>query len=660
MSSCCQCKAPPASATPHRTTEWMRVAFAGLIAAQSMIFSLAVNLSPPEGRTRLALHAALAASAVLVFLLVGLPLLRAAIGAARRRRIVFEQLFLAGILGAFAASLQSTLSGSGHVYYEVVAVLLAIYTFGRILGDRRRSAALDAARTLGREFDTCDRVEAGGRISKVSVSEIRSGDTVLAAAGGSIPVDGIVIDGASFVNESALTGEPFPVVKRAGDSAFAGSHSLDGALRIRATAAGGGRRLDAILASVTAAQSKPSHLEREADRLVAWFLPIVFGISLVTFCAWGLCAGWTVGLFNALAVILVACPCSMGLATPIGIWSAMADLSGRGLVAGTSDLIERLASIDIVVFDKTGTLSNDQLELVDLVCQPGIDRQFLLAEIAAIEAASSHPIARAFRHHVSTLNAEDVHPLPGVGISGHVAGIELQIGNAALLTQDTGLTAQLRASDAATHTIYIVRNGALAAAASLREHLRNPAREIIATLEAADIPCAILTGDRPESAAAHGLANVHAGLSPQEKATRLRELSGRALFVGDGINDAPAMAEAHASLCVTSGSGIARDVAMGELRDLSAIPFAIARSRAAVRTIRQNLLFAAAYNFLGIALAASGILHPVAAALLMLVSSFTVSWRALRTPAGGFHLAPLKMAKPPARRATHTNLPQPV
>ncbi len=650
MSSCCHCKAPPASAAPRRAAEWMRVAFAGLIAAQSMIFGLAVNLSPPEGRTRLALHAALAASAVVVFLLVGLPLLRAAFGAARHGRIVFEQLFLAGIFGAFAASLQSTLRGSGHVYYEVVAILLAIYTFGRILGERRRSAALDAARTLGREFDTCERIAGDGRVATVPVREIQPGDMVLVAAGTGIPIDGVVMDGAAFVNESALTGEPFPIAKRGGDPVFAGSHSLDGALRVRATAAGGERRLDGILARVIAAQSKPSHLEREADRLVAWFLPAVFGIAALTFCVWSLRAGWTVGLFNALSVVLVACPCSMGLATPIGIWSAMADLARRGLVANTSDLIERLAAVDAAVFDKTGTLSREQLELVEFVCAPGINREALLEEVAAIETTSAHPVARAFRRQAPGLVAENVRQLPGAGIAGRVNGAELRIGNASILARDN--------IDAAPHTFYVTRNGALAATALLRERLRDPAREIIAELEAAGIPCAILTGDRPETAAIHALPNIHAGLSPLEKASRLRAISSRALFVGDGINDTPAMAEAHASLCLTTGSGIARDVAMGELRDLRAIPFALARSRGAVRIIRQNLLFAAAYNFIGIGLAASGVLHPVAAALLMLGSSLTVSWRALRKPSLGFQLPVLKTSA--ACREPRSGLPQPV
>ncbi|MGH8046491.1 MAG: heavy metal translocating P-type ATPase [Chthoniobacterales bacterium] len=625
MSSCCQCKATGVVETSAQDTiGWIRVAFAGLVAAQSMILGLAVNLSPPGEPSRTILHAILAVSAAGVFLLVGLPLLRAAFSAARHGRIVFEQLFLAGIFGAFAASLISTFTGKGHVYYEVVAVLLAIYTFGRILGERRRSAALDAAKKLGAEFDMCERISAAG-ITKVPVREIRPGDIVLVPAAAAISVDGAVVGGSALVNESALTGEPFPVSRRVGDTVFAGTHTLDGALQIRVT--GASRQLDVILSRIAAAQSRPSHLQREADRLVAWFLPAVFAIAGITFALWTLRAGWTTGLFNALAVILVACPCSMGLATPIGVWSALAGLARRGVITSDSDLVERLAGIDAAVFDKTGTLGEEHLDIVDFVAAPDADRAALLAEVAALEAASNHPIARAFRKHASGIVAQDVRLLPGAGIAGHVGDAKLEIRNTPANGGD--FSDQLRGNGPASHTLHILRDGAPAGAVLLREHLRDSARQVIASLEAAGIPCAVLTGD---SGNAHGLPNTHTGLSSLEKIERMRGLGNKVLFVGDGINDAPAMAEAHASLCIAGGSAVAQQAAMGEIRDLGELPWAIARCRATVRAIRWNLLFAACYNFAGIALAAAGLLHPVAAALLMLASSFTVSWRALREP----------------------------
>jgi heavy metal translocating P-type ATPase len=597
-----------------------------------MIFSLAVNVSPPLGTARISLHAALAASAVLVFALVGIPLARTALVAATRGRIVFEQLFLAGILGAFAASVISSLTGVGHVYYEVVAILLAIYTFGRTLGDRRREAALQAARSLGEEFETCERLVPEGALQRIPVREIRRGDLVHIAAGSAVPIDGVITEGSALVQENTLTGEAFPVTRRPGDPVLAGSRLLDGPLRVRATAPGNERQLDALLERVRAAQSRPAHLQREADRLVAWFLPAVMLVAALTFAGWTLHSGWTVGLFNALAVLLVACPCSMGLATPIGVWSALADLARHGIAAGTSDLVERLAQVEQVVFDKTGTLGDERLALVDFVSAPGIDRETLLGEISALEAASDHPIANAFRLHPPAGIATDVRLISGVGIEGRVDDVHLQIGNASLLAGRSAdiLRAELPAALPGERELLVLRDGELAGVARLREQLREAARSVVADLEAAGLPCTILTGD--SSPTEHGLAATESGLTPERKATRVRELSaaGRVLFVGDGVNDAPAMAEAHASLALATGSSLARETALGEFHDLRAIPFAIARSRATLRAIRQNLLFAAAYNGLGITLAAAGILHPVAAALLMLASSLTVSVRALR------------------------------
>lgn len=624
MSSCCKCKT--AAITPRKAaSRWIRFAFAGIVAAQSMILGLAVNLSAPEEPARMALHGLLAVSAVTVFLLTGLPLARAAWDAARNGRVAFEQLFLVGIAGAFAASLVSTLSGQGHIYYEVVAVLLAIYTFGRVLGENRRAAALDAARGLGTEFEMCERVDSEGRLERIPASALREGDIVHVPAGSAVPVDGVVVDGAAFINESALTGEPFPVVRRAGDIVRAGGHSVDGALRVRAN--GGPRQIDGIISRISAAQAHPSRLEREADRLVAWFLPLVLLAAAGTFAFWTWHAGWTTGLFNALAVVLVACPCSMGLATPIGVWSALADLARRGVVAASSDLVERLAGVKAAVFDKTGTLGEEHLDLVDFVAAPGFDRSALLAEAAALEAASCHPIARAFRPHASRLVANAVRLIPGRGLAGDVGGAKLEITNSAV--DHTALADRLRGGGGGSRVLFVLRDSRLAGAALLRERLRDSAQAVIASLEAEGIPCTILTGD---SVDAHGLPAISTGLSPLEKADRVHSLGNRVLFVGDGINDAAAMAVAHAALCVAEGSAIARQAAGGDVLDLGAIPWALARCRAAVRVIRRNLLFAACYNAIGISLAVAGLLHPVAAALLMLASSFTVSWNALRNP----------------------------
>jgi len=623
----------------------MRLAFAGLIAAQSMIFGMAINLSPPEGRARMVFHTILAGSAVLVFALVGWPLFMNALRSALSGKVTFEQFFMIAILSAFGASLVCTVTGEGHVYYEVVAILLAIYTFGRIIADQRKAAALDAARALGREFERCDRVLGDGSTESVRVEDISIGDVVRVASGAGIPIDGEILAGAGYVIETPLTGEPFPVVKRAGDTVFAGSQSVDSSIEIRASVTGQARRLDQIFSRVRAAREHPAHVQREADRLVTWFLPVVLMVAAVTFVYWTAHSGWATGLFNALAVILVACPCSMGLATPIGIWSALADLAKRGVVASTSDLVEQLAKVTVVLFDKTGTLGESELEMVDFVTAAGEDRQLILSEVAAMESASTHPIARAFRSTRPRGDVTGFQLIAGIGIAGNVADrtgpVPISIGNAQLVTGENSSVAEslrstLKTKPAdASHEVFVLRHGRLVAMAVLRERMRDSALPSIQELEAGGVEVAILTGDRSAAASIHGLPNVRAGLSPEDKVAQIREFQSRGarvLFIGDGVNDAPALACADASLAISGGSGLAEQSAMGELAggDLHAVAYAITRSRMAIRTLRHNLWFAAAYNMVAISLAAVGVLHPVAAALIMLVSSFTVSTRALQ------------------------------
>ena len=614
----------------------MRLGFAGLVAAQSMIFGLAVSISPPVGSERLIIHIILALAALGVFILAGAPIWQSAIKAARKGKIVMEQLFLLGIAGAFGASLHSTITGYGHVYYEVVAILVAIYTFGKLIGERRRRAALEAARALGEDFDQCEVVTCCGEVHRARARDVVAGDRVLVRAGMPIPIDGVIVEGMAFVRETALTGEPFPVVRRVGDDVMAGSYSVDGLLTIRAAVSGQERRLDVLLRSVRDAQEKPSDLQLEADRLVAWFLPLVLAISVLTFLFWTWRETWIVGMFNALAVLLVACPCSMGLATPVGIWSALAALAERGIVPRDRNLVERLAGVTHVVFDKTGTLGEDELERVDMVTSATTDRSGLLAAVARLQAASAHPVARAFHR-------EGAEPAPsrflaGAGIEGEVDGIIYHIGNEGVVpTEERQAAAQLAAElkSRGTHVVYVLAGGRIVAVAALREKLRARAHEVLAELEAMGLSCQVMTGDRAEAAAQHGFSDVQAGLTPEGKAALmrgLRERGVRTLFVGDGVNDAPAMSEASASLATGSACALAKETATGEMTssDLASVPFAISRCRAAIYAIRSNLRFAAAYNAVGIALAAGGILHPVAAALLMLVSSFTVTSRALR------------------------------
>jgi Cu+-exporting ATPase len=647
MSACCHstttCDEPSEQLVLNREAKtWLRIGMAGLLAAQAMIFSLAVNMSPVEGNARWILHGALALSALGVFLLAGLPILRESWDALKRGKIVFEQFFLVGILGAFFASVHSSLTGTGSVYYEVVAVLVAIYTFGTILARQRRDALRRSIEKIGAAFDLCERVDSAGHRERITVDRIIPGDQVLVGAGEGIPVDGTVADGVALVSEAALTGEPYPVVKRAGDPVLAGGRVEDSTLRIAATSNGRSRRLDTLLRSIEEARKNPGRIQREADRLVAWFLPLVLVIAALTTIGWTMHSGWITGVFNGLAVLLVACPCAMGLATPVAIWAALAALAKRGLFARGGDAIEALALVDTAVFDKTGTLSECDARLVDFVVRPGTDRTQLLREIAAVQTGSGHPIARAFRvssKDTEPLLARDIRVLPGAGIQGVLPDdTALQIGNEGIVAagDDTASLRELLATEEkGGHEIFVRRGGYLVALAMVRESLRDSARDALAQMKQLGLRTIVMTGDREENAARFGFDECLAGLTPDAKlreVEKLRAAGRKVLFIGDGINDAPAMAAATASIAMGAGSELPRETAGMELngQDLRVVPQSVALCRATVRAIRRNIAFAACYNIFGIGLAAAGILHPIAAALIMLLSSLTVTWRVLR------------------------------
>ena len=667
MSACCT--APPDLNEPRNPSsdsganvaaklagDWLRIGIASIVAMLSMTFGLAVNISPPGPEARPWLHGILAVSAVVVFFLVGGPLCRRAWDEAKAGRVAVEQLFLLGIFGAFGASVHCSLTGHGAIYYEIVAILLAIYNFGRIIGDQRRELVRRAADGLREQFDQCVKIHCGGEETRVAVESIEAGDRVLVRPGEGVPIDGRVLSGMGFVREASITGEPFPVVKRPGDQVLAGGHVLDQTLTIAATSPGTGRELDRLLDAVRAAQMNPSELQREADRMVSWFLPAVLGIAIVTGIGWTIGSGWITGVFNALAVLLVACPCALGLATPIGLWGALGHLAERGIVASSGELIERLARVDTVVFDKTGTLSDDDMALVDFVTDEsgGVARATLKRWIARIEGASAHPVARAFRawHASGVATAPRIETLPGIGLIAELAdgggpSHRVAIGNRGILEGELNralaakLEAQLapEAAAKAALLLFVLIDDHVAGVAALRERLRDSASGALEQLCAANIELHVMTGDRAEHVAALGLSalpadHLHVAMSPMEKASlveRMQAAGRKVLFVGDGLNDSAALARAHAGLALASGASLSREAAPGQLigGDLAAVPDAIATCRATMRAVRTNLLFAAGYNLIGITLAVSGVLHPVVAALLMLASSVTVTTRAL-------------------------------
>jgi cation transport ATPase len=494
---------------------------------------------------------------------------------------------------------------------------------------------------------------------------------------------------------------------------LAGTYSVDGSLEIRAS--GGPRRLDAVLAAVAEARLAPSELQRQADRFVAWFLPVVTGVSAATFAVWITQAPWDRALFNAMAVVLVACPCAAGLATPVAVWGGLARLASFGLVARTGEFLDALARCDFVCLDKTGTLSRETLAVRAWQTEPAFRERetWLKAAVAAAEAGLSHPIATALLRHCHPLNdnaivAEELrapavchhiddkgagsvsgeknmrdgrgedHPLvvrarriePGLGVVAIMETgnrmVELRVGERALAPAEAGGPAgagsaseQSAAEKNAGKEVFVFVEGVRAAAIELAETWRDGLGEALAELRALGAGVEVLTGDAnaARSLLGAGVSGqqgirerthlsrgerppaapvIRAGLTPAEKHERVRALvaAGRTVvYLGDGVNDAAAMGAAQASIAMRAGAELARAAAMAVFAgdDLRFLPRAIRVARAARRSIRTNLLFAAAYNSVGMALAAAGLLHPVVAALLMVGSSAFVSVRALRS-----------------------------
>jgi heavy metal translocating P-type ATPase len=629
----------------------VKLALALFFAGQSLVFSLAINVSPPEEPiVRQTVQGLILAATLVVLLLLGGSLIRTAASELLRGRLTIECLFMTTIIGALLASLQSFVTGTGPIYFEVVSVLLVVYTFGKRVGARSRDRAQSATRAWADAIAICRRLDSLGNAHSIQVNEIRPGDLVEVHPGELIPVDGVIRRGVGFTAEAAVSGESVPIVRRPGDKVLAGAASHDATFHIEATAAGTDRQIDQLLQAVENARRTPTSLQSLADRLAARFVPLIVTISLATFVVWARLADWESALFNAMAVLLVACPCALGLAVPIVTWTTIGRLAERGLVIRNGDLIKRLASVDQVLFDKTGTLTEDQMVLVDLVTSvAGTERARLLGWLAAVEAHCNHPVARAFARvlptndtpRVTILNLQTV---PGAGVIAELRsedGIEhrLCVGRPDWLQSErrpeiTGLLSDLRT--ASGQRIDVELDGRLAAIAILNEQLRSSSKTALLGLEQLGLPITVLTGDTAERTAAVGLAKcAQTSLSAEDKRRAVIDLvskGGHPLFVGDGVNDASALAHAHASVSLASGKELANAVADSTLYngDLNALPFAVSLCRQAVTTIRSNLTLAVIYNLAGITLAALGLLHPVVAAVLMMASSLLVAWSSSR------------------------------
>jgi len=636
------------SATPAQW--WWRIGISAFLAMNTMTVGLAVNTSEAGEGERRAIHLALLALTLAVFGLLGKPLIGGLVENARARRLSLEPLFALGLGGAFAASVLATWRGHGAVYYEVSSILLVIYSLGKVVTGEAENRALQAVSLAAAAAETCLVEDAGGALREKRVAEVEAGEVVVAPAGSAVAVDGTVERGSALCRTDTVTGESFLAAKSAGDAVAAGVVPADGALWVRASVAGTRRSLDEIASAIARSRAAPSPLERTAARAALWLTPFVASAAVLAGLYWWFRAGADAALMNGLAVLVIACPCALGFATPLALWAAMSRFALRGACLRNGEAVERIADCDVAVFDKTGTLTGVEPRLAAFLAAPesGFAREELLEAAAAVERLSGHPVAQAFRGcgggAEPRFDVLGVRLLPGQGVSAEVrarrggAVHELRLGLAEKMVaaQDADAWERLRRESGVApgaRLLAVIVDGRLAGLAALAETPAPGLAKLWRELREAGIESLLVSGDEAARVEALGHGQARASMQPLEKLELVRSLQqqGRkVLFIGDGINDAAAMAASHASLAVESGAALARDAANGVLRGdaVARVAELIAIARAARRLGRSNLAYAAAYNLTGIPVAAAGLLHPVFAALVMTCSSLMVVWRA--------------------------------
>ncbi|WP_039049518.1 heavy metal translocating P-type ATPase [Comamonas thiooxydans] len=576
-----------------------------------------------------------------------------------------NSLVAVGTSAAFAYSVVATFvpqwlpAGTVNVYFEAAAVIVALILLGRFLEARAKGNTSEAIRRLVQLQAKTARVRKGGLVQEIDIAQVRAGDVIEVRPGERIPVDGEVIEGRSFVDESMISGEPVPVEKVEGAEVVGGTVNQNGALAFRATKVGADTLLAQIIRMVEQAQGSKLPIQALVDKITMWFVPAVMAAALLTFViwlVWGPDPALSFALVNAVAVLIIACPCAMGLATPTSIMVGTGRAAQMGVLLRKGEALQQLKDARVVAVDKTGTLTRGRPELTDLVLADGFERAAVLARVAAVEDRSEHPIARAIVDAAKAEGLEvpaisDFASVTGFGVRALVLGDQVEIG-ADRFMRELGLSvdgfaaeAQRLGSEGKT-PLYAAIGGKVAAMIAVADPIKPSTKPAIDALHALGLKVAMITGDNRHTAEAIarqlGIDEVVAEVLPGgkvESVKRLKAEHGTLAYVGDGINDAPALAEADVGIAIGTGTDIAIEAADVVLMsgDLSGVPNAIALSKATMKNIGENLFWAFAYNVALIPVAAGllypfngMLLSPVFAAGAMALSSVFVLSNALR------------------------------
>ena len=546
------------------------------------------------------------------------------------------------------------------VYFETAAAIITLILLGRFLEARARGRTSSAIRGLLDLQVRTARVMRDGRETDIPVEDLQVGDVVLVRPGEKIPVDGEVVDGESAVNEAALTGESVPVEKVSGDRVLGGTLNTSGSFRFRTTKVGAETMLARIIELVRKAQGSKAPIARLADVISGYFTPIVIGIAVVTFAAWYTLAppedALRLAVLNAVAVLIIACPCAMGLATPTAVIVGMGRGAENGILIKNAEVLETLHKVRAIVFDKTGTLTTGEPGVTDVVPTGSLSEDEFLAAVASVERASEHPLAEAIvaeseSRKLKTSPAEKFQASAGVGVEATVGTQRWLVGREALLRQqgvETAAAAKMRdrLELGGKTVVFAAVDGKLAGLIALADSLKPEAVAAVLRLREQGFRVALITGDNQQTAKAVayelGIDDVLAEVLPDRKADevgRLQSKFGVVAMVGDGINDAPALAQADVGIAIGSGTDVAIESADAVLvrNDLRAVVGAIELSHKTMKTIRQNLFWAFGYNAIGIPVAAGllypwtgWLLSPIIASAAMALSSISVVTNSLR------------------------------